>query len=141
MASQPHDVPRGFVQELLEYDPLLRIKWDQKDAYWRIERKIRRRWAPTPTQNTSAQDWECMQEGYVIVLRVPPGCLDARVFWTLGGGDIRRRGGARKVAEQMEEAERMESERSHAAFLDEVSQRSKGRWDSWNTNYPKPKGW
>lgn len=141
MASQPFDVPREFVQELLDYDPLLRIKWDQKDAYWRLERKIRRRWAPTPTEDSSSQDWECMQEGYVIVMRIPPGCLDQRVFYTLGKGDIRKRGGARRVADQMEEYEHLQENRRHAQAMDEIGQRTKSRWDSWNTNFPKPKGW
>lgn len=137
---QPFDVPRSFVEELQDYDPLLRVKWDKKYDYWRIERKLPggRRWGK-PNDASSPQDLEAYNEGFLVVLRVPVDALDQRVFWALYHGDIKRRGGFEKVSRQMNEWETEKQEKMHAEALDEAEQRSKARWDSWNTNYPKTK--
>ena len=137
MPGQPWDVPREFTRKLTEYDPLLRVRWDSKQEYWRIERKVGRRWAPTPKmESSSPQDWECYKEGHVIVMRVPPWALDNRVFWGLFEGDIQRQGGAKGIAQSMEAYEAFQREKSDARFSDAISQRTKARWDSWNSNYP-----
>jgi len=144
MASQPFDVPRYFLDDLRVYDPLLRVVWDRKDEYWRIERKVRRPWAPDPHivgAYASPQDWECRRDGYVIVLRVPVDCLDNQVFMALGMTDIQRRGGYKRVSREMDDYDDAALARSRHNALDEADQRVKARWTSWNTNYPTSKSW
>ena len=141
MASQPFDVPRWLLEDLRTYDPMLRVVWDRKDEYWRIERKTRRNWAPNPEGGTytSPQDWECARDGYVIVLRVPYDCLDRQVLHALFAGDIQRRGGHRRVAAEMEAEEARRFEKSRRDYSDTIDHKSRERWTGWNTNYPLTK--
>jgi len=136
MACQPMEVPKHFLIDLTNYDDKLRVKWDFKDEYWRIERKGR--WGAYDM--TNPQDREAKREGYVVALRVPPDCLQWRqVREALYLGDIRRRGGWRAVAKEIEEREQYNREKSQRDFSEDNEYRAKERWTSWNTNYPKGK--
>ena len=139
MPSQPFYVLKQFLRDLRNYDDKLRVTWDHKDSYWRIERKVRRGWTMVPTRWSSPADWECQRDGYVIVLRVPPDCLDFQVFRALDAGDIQKRGGFDKVHQQMRDHEDRMAAADYTARMDEFDQRVKARWTSWNTNYPMTK--
>lgn len=133
MASQPFPVPKEFKVDLQNFDNLLRVKWDFKNEYWRIERKAR--WGHYDM--TNPQDREARQDGYIIVLRVPPDCLLwYQVQEALFLSDIQRRGGPRAVWQEMEARETANSRAKQAAFRDEIEYKAKERWTSWNTNYP-----
>ena len=135
MASQPFYVPKSFERQLREYDRNLRVRWDHKYGYWRIERRVAMAWDAPPT---SPAEWQAKADGYALVLQVPPDCLDFQVFRALEARDIQKIG-ARRLAEQMEASEARISQQQRAAYSDEVYQRSKERWTSWNTNYPATK--
>lgn len=141
MPSQPCDVDKGFLKELYDYDPKLRVVWDRKDAYWRIERKAARaramKVAPNPL--CTPEDWAAAEDGYVLVMRVPHGCLDSRVFYTLAAGDVQARGGYKRVADEMDEEYWAHQARSRRRFLDDREYQARERWTNWNSNYPKTK--
>lgn len=133
MPSQPFPVPKRFAIDLREFDNLLRVRWDPKNEYWRIERKGY--WGTYDMDNPADRDAKA--EGYVIVLRVPPDCLQwYQVKEALYLTDIKRRGGARAVWQEMEAREAHNKRVAQAAWQDEVEYKAKERWTSWNTNYP-----
>ena len=138
MPSQPYDVPRSFVAELTRFDPMLRVRWDHRDSYWRIERR-RGHGRSAMYDMADPDERQARSEGYMVVLRVPYDCLDWQVFRALEAGDIKKRGGALKVAKEMEAAELAEIEASNRRFSDYTHYQAKARWDGWNTNYPLTK--
>jgi len=136
MASQPFYVSKDFERQLTEYDRKLRVRWDHKYAYWRIERRVAQVWEQSPT---SPAEWQAKADGYALVMQVPPDCLDFQVFKALELRDIQKQGGALAYAKRLEAGERAQMAASRAAFQDHNEQRAKERWTSWNTNYPQTK--
>jgi hypothetical protein len=139
LASQPFDVPKQFLEDLHTYDDKLRVRWDFRDEYWRVERKVRRGREASSRDFTNQQDWEATSDGYVVVLRVPPDCLNRQVIHALALGDIQRRGGWKAVAAQMEAHERGLIDASNSRFADYTAYQAAQRWNGWNTNYPMTK--
>jgi len=137
MASQPYPVPKEFKIDLQNFDGLLRVRWDHRDEYWRIERRAR--WGTYDMDNP--QDREARADGFIIALRVPADCLQwYQVQQALYLTDIKRRGGAKAVWQEMEAREAANAAARDAAFNDEITYKSKERWTSWNTNYPLTRG-
>ena len=80
--------PKGFVQQLKAYDPLLRVRWSDRGCCWLIERKITRsKWInPESVQVTHWKNYEeyrAAQDGYILLMDVDRECLDSRVLYTL----------------------------------------------------------
>src|SRR3972149_8383350 len=106
-----HLAPSGFVSRLKAYDKELRCRWSDREGRWRIERRIR---APRinldPGLFANHEDYITAVEGYALIMRVDPSMLDNRVFETLWAGDLQKRGGAKRVSDELENAytERLE---------------------------------
>ena len=140
MSSWPVGEPtKGFLAQLQDYDDRLRVVWDHRDDYWRLERKVRVGSKIAFFDRSNPCDRRAAEEGYVLVMRVPADCLDQQVFHALWTHDIQRRGGAKRVAQEIEEHEAAQAAASAAAASDAFAQRAKERWDGWNTNYPRTK--
>jgi len=129
---------KQFLRDLQDYDPLLRVRWDHRDEYWRIERRLRHGKSAVYDMS-NPDDRQARSEFYQLVLRVPYDCLDGQVIHALAAGDIQRQGGAQRVVAEMEAYEAAERAASDAAFADHSEYRAKERWTGWNTNYPMTK--
>lgn len=130
-----YEAPKEFVARLRAYDPLLRVRWSDVEARWRIERKITRgRWIdPGNFHDSQREDFVSASEGYIPVLFCEKNQLDERVFITLWANDVWRRGGANRVSDEMESAEAMKRKASRARWLDDVWMAAKSYKDYMNT--------
>jgi hypothetical protein len=118
---------------LKAYDPRLRVVWSDKKWCWRVERRLRFPGFVNPAHFSDVDDQHSAQEGYMLVFPVGRHDLDDRVFMTLYLGDLWRRGGANKVADELEAKEAAEKARQHASFMDDNEYRAREYWTSINT--------
>lgn len=93
--------PSSFTRALRAFDPALRVRWSDKDVNWRIERRLTHGTWADPAFFADPEDRQTARDGYVLVLTCQKEQLDNRVFYTLWDGDIWRRGGAKKVGDQI----------------------------------------
>lgn len=98
--------PANLVRELRAFDPALRLRWSDGQARWRLERKVTRgaQW-PASTIETAAgyEDRIAARDGYVLVDLIAPELLNGRLVPVLKRADIWSRGGARAVADEMDQ--------------------------------------
>ena len=148
--------PKEVETQIQTYDSWLRLRWGVAENQWRIERKIRYGTFFHPGMFMSHDDFECANEGYCLVLRIPKQAdvintslgqilhvhdgLDGRIEYTLWQGDIARRGGSRKVADEMDNAYYGRLARSKDAWGDKLEYLARERWNSMNTFYPGKAG-
>jgi len=125
--------PRDFVKRLQAYDPRLRVVWSDKQWCWRVERRLRFPGFVNPDYFSDADDRHSAQDGYMLVFPVGRNDLDERVLMTLYLGDLWRRGGANKVADELEAKEAAAKDRHHAAFMDDNEYRAREYWTHLNT--------
>jgi len=139
MSSQPVGMPsKQFLRDLNDYDPMLRVRWDHRDEYWRIERRLRHGKSAVYDMS-NPDDRQARSEGYQVAMRVPYDCLDEQVFRAMDAGDIQKRGGYKRVADEMDAHDQAVFAKRRRDYNDELDQRTKSRWTSWNTNYPMTK--
>ncbi len=150
--------PREVEEQIHAYDEWLRLRWGKEMKQWRLERKIRYGTYFNPGMFDSYDDWECANQGYCLVLRIPKQVdnlysptlggslthvhdgLDGRIIYTLWQGDIARRGGSRQVADEMDNAYYGRLGKSKAAWGDKLEYLARERWNSMNTFYPGKAG-
>lgn len=130
--------PKSFCERLKEFDSALRVRWSDHETRWRVERKITRaQWVNPSTYHESLyEDFVSAREGYVPVLFCEHNQLDDRVFFTLWMGDMWRRGGATRVAEQMEDREAYRAHRKRAGWLEDVYNQAKEHYFTMNSLSP-----
>jgi len=133
MGSYPFDPPKWFMEELLSYDNLLRVRWGRAENRWRIERRITHGRPLNPTYFACHDDYECAKEGYCLVLLLHPWELDRRVFHTLWACDVQRWGGGDKLADHLDNAYDERLEKSRAKWLDAVEWEANERQRYQNT--------
>jgi hypothetical protein len=88
-----YSIPDRYIQELKEYDTLIRVRWGRSEGLVRVERKVSR--GPVPSQVNTFDDFETFRDGYAVVLKFPP--LESNwplILFTLAQTDLRRLGGA-----------------------------------------------
>jgi hypothetical protein len=130
-----YDPPKEFVTRLKDFDAALRIRWSDAEDRWRIERKISRgKWINPSTFHASRyEDIISARDGYIPVLYCQQNELDERVFLSLWHMDIWRRGGSRRVADQMEARENGQRQSTRAQWLDDVWMAAKACKNYMNT--------
>ena len=128
------DAPKGFVKRLRAYDCLLRIRWSDYEARWRIERRLThaRSIDPGLFREHQYEEFVARCGGYIPVLYAGREQLDNRVLFTLFVNDIQRLGGAQRVAEMMEREEAAYRSASRAKWLDVVYEQARDRWSYIN---------
>ena len=127
---------KEIATRLKDYDEHLRLR-EGVQGEWRIERKIRHGMSMNPENFRHWDDYVTAREGYCLILRLQSNQMDQRIFFTLWANDMQRRGGAKAVCDNLDDAYYSRLEKSSAAWGDKVEYQAKERWQSWNTNYPK----
>jgi hypothetical protein len=110
--SESYSIPDRFVNELSQYDPLLRIRWGRKEGIVRVERKVARGYSLDSTSVADFDDALMIRDGYALVFKFPP--LEhnySLMLYTLWHGDLRRLGGAKILADDIEAREIYEKSR------------------------------
>jgi hypothetical protein len=126
--------PSGFVNRLKSYDKELRCRWADQDGHWRIERRIRPpRLDLDPGLFANHADYETAKEGYALILKVPQNMLDNRVFECLWAADIQAQGGAKAVADKLDNAYNERLEKAEKAWGEQVEIAALERWRYLNT--------
>ena len=128
-----YHVEDGFVERLKGYDPYLRVRWGDQGQEWRIERKITSQKDLNPASFASHDDWITAKDGYCLILKVPHGALDERVFYTLWAGDMWKHGGAKHIADTLDDAYGERLNKSRAAWLDQIDHAARESYTYANT--------
>ncbi len=145
--------PKEVEAQIQTYDEWLRLRYGFAEKVWRVERKIRYGTYFHPGMFSSPDDYECAIDGYCLIIKVPKqedmlytsfgrfthihDGLDLRILYTLWAGDMQRRGGAGKVADELDDAYYGRLQRSRTAWGDKTEYLARERWRGWNTNYPQ----
>lgn len=103
--NEAYTFPDHIVRALVAYDPLLRIRWGRQEQCVRLERKVRRGRDVDPKHcQSNVDDYEAARDGYACVYKAHPH-QGHQLLAAVNAGDIRRQGGARRVAERLEAEE------------------------------------
>jgi hypothetical protein len=78
------------------------------------------------------EEYCARRDGYVPVLYCGREQLDMRVFFTLWVNDIQRQGGARALADRLEQEEEVYRTKSRAKWLDDVYVQAREKYDYMN---------
>jgi len=127
------DAPSRFVKKIREYDPRLRVIWSDKKGCWRVERRLRYPGFVNPAYFSDGDDRRSAQDGYMLVFTAGKEQLDDRVLLTLYVGDTWRRGGANRIADELEAKEQAAKDHQHNSFMDDNEYRAREYWKSINT--------
>lgn len=128
------DAPKGFVRRLLAYDPALRIRWSDWEQRWRVERRLThaRSIDPGLFREHQYEEFVARCDGYIPVLYCGKEQLDNRVIFTLWVNDIQRQGGAKALADRLEQEEAIYRSKSRAKWLDQVYVAAQEKYDYMN---------
>ena len=128
--------PRDFVEKLRHFDSALRIRWSDGQNRWRLERKISHGtvWPPSIWESPNQQeDRKAAADGYVAVGVLKQGELTDRVFAHLASQDIWRQGGAKAVADRMDENDILAERMARLRRSDTLEGLARERWRYMNT--------
>jgi hypothetical protein len=126
------NAPRWFLDELRAFDSDLRLRWSFRLQNWQLERKVTRSLHPGTIRNDSwHDDYIRAQEGYILVATIPFNGLSRSVFERLRASDLWSNGGWQRVAEELEELERVQEEKVWNDFQDSVRASSAELYNLW----------
>ena len=104
--GEMYTFPDDVAAQIRRYDPLLRVRWARQERCVRIERKVRRgRDVDPATCRALHDDYEAARDGYACVYKLHPHQA-RQVLPALVAGDLWRQGGARRVADSLDEDDR-----------------------------------
>ena len=140
--GESYSVPNHVVQAIRQYDPLVRLRWGRAKRRVRLERKIDRARPADPAYFSQDPDgYDMAREGYTLISSFEPDETAYRlIVQRLWEADIRRRGGWRKVADEMDEADIAARRKADTAVSDENHARAVDLWNHMNTVKVAPEG-
>lgn len=119
--GESYSIPDRYIQELHEYDPLLRLRWAKGEKLVRLERKVSiahdvHLVGDAEVEDSIARrlydDVQTVKEGYMLITKFPPGENQwPKILYTLFMSDVQRLGGAEKIAQAVEDREDYEKAR------------------------------
>lgn len=148
--NECYSIPNHFVKELTDYDPLLRIRWAKGEGLVRLERKVRHAHkvhlvgdgeVDEATAARLFDDVQTMNDGYALVTKFEPKASNwPKILYTIALTDLQRLGGARKIADNMENAEEFDKARRQWNRRDDFRHMATDLYRHMNTIKTCPEG-
>lgn len=148
--NECYSIPDHFVTELKQYDPLLRVRWAAGEGVVRLERKVKQAakvqllGEGEVDEATAARlydDVRTLEDGYALITKFPPFESNwPKILYTVATSDLQRLGGARVVADAIENKEDFDKSRRTWNRRDDFRHMASDLYRHMNTIKTCPEG-
>jgi len=138
--NETYQFSPAVLRALHHYDSALRVRWGRQERCVRVERRVRRGRDVNPaTCRAHFDDYEAARDGYACVYKLHPGQEHA-LLARLVADDLWRRGGAGRVADDMDRATLDREARARLRLGDFTEAWARELWREINTVKTAPEG-